>query len=89
MNITCEEVAKQMGVDIDLSLSFDHYIGNICKKAAQQLNAMGRIRHNLSLLNRLTFFHTFVLSNFNFVLRHGITALKTILKRWRNYKKGN
>ena len=66
VNITCEEVVKLLGVDIDFNLSFDSHISNICKKAAQQLNVMRRIGHNLSLLNRLTIFHTFVLSNFNF-----------------------
>ena len=66
VNITCEEVVKLLGVDIDFNLSFDQHISNICKKAAQQLNVMRRIGHNLSLLNRLTIFHTFVLSNFNF-----------------------
>ena len=66
VNITCEEVVKLLGVDIDFKLSFDSHFSNICKKAAQQLNVMRRIGHNLSLLNRLTIFHTFVLSNFNF-----------------------
>ena len=66
VNITCEEIVKLLGVDIDFNLSFDHHISNICKKAAQQLNVMRRIGHDLSLLNRLTIFHTFVLSNFNF-----------------------
>ena len=65
-NITCEEIVKLLGVDIDFNLSFDHHISTICKKAAQQLNVMRRIGHNLSLLNRLTIFHTFVLSSFNF-----------------------
>ena len=54
VNITCEEVVKILGVDIDFNLSFDQHISNICKKAAQQLNVMRRIVHNLSLLNRLT-----------------------------------
>ena len=66
VNITCEEIVKLLGKDIDFNLSFDHHISNICKKAAQQLNAMRRIGHSLSLFNSLTIFHTFVLSNFNF-----------------------
>ena len=35
VNITCEEDVKLLGVDIDFNLSFDHHIGNKCKKAAQ------------------------------------------------------
>jgi hypothetical protein len=38
-------------------------ITNICKKAVQQLNILKRIGKNL---NRLTIFHTFILSSFNF-----------------------
>ena len=60
VNIKCEEVVKWLGVDIDFNLNFNHNISNICKKAAQQLNVMRRIGHNLSLLNRLRKFHTFV-----------------------------
>ena len=89
VNITCEEDVKLLGVDIDFNLSFDHHIGNICKKAAQQLNAMGRIRHDLSLLNRLTIFTLLFYPILIFVLWHGISVLKIILKRWRNYKKGD
>ena len=65
-NISCDEVVKLLGVDIDFMLNFDCHIKNICKKAVQQLNILKRIGKNLSKLNRLTIFHTFVLSNFNF-----------------------
>ena len=46
VNITCEEVVKLLGE----YLSFDHHISNNCKKAAQQLNAMRRIEHNVKLI---------------------------------------
>ena len=39
---------------------------NICRKASQQLNVLKRIGCFLSKLNKLTIFHTFILSNFNF-----------------------
>ena len=82
VNITCEEGVRLLGADIDFNLSFDYHISNICKKAAQQLNVTRKIGHNLSLLNWLTIIHTFVLSNFNFVLYHGTFAQKITLKRW-------
>jgi hypothetical protein len=65
-NISCDEVVKLLGVDIDFMLNFDCHIKNIFKKAVQQLNILKRIGKNLSKLNRLTIFHTFVLSNLNF-----------------------
>jgi hypothetical protein len=39
-NISCDEVVKLLGVDIDYMLKFDCHIKNICKKAVQQLNIL-------------------------------------------------
>ena len=57
---------KLLGVDIDFNLNFDFHIQNICKKAGQQLNVLKRLGKNLCKLSKLTIFHTFILSNFNF-----------------------
>ena len=64
-NISRDEVVKLLG-DIDFMLNFDCHIKDICNKAFQQLNILKCIGKNLSKLNRLSIFHTFVLSNFNF-----------------------
>ena len=64
--INCEDVVKLLGVDIDYQLNFDHHISNLCRKAGQQLNALKRLSPILSRLNKLTIFHTFILSNFNY-----------------------
>ena len=64
--ITCDEVVKLLGIDIDYQLNFNYYIKNICRKASQQLNVLKRIGCFLSKLNKLTIFHTFILSNFIF-----------------------
>ena len=66
VNITCEDSVKLLGIDIDFMLNFDNHIKTICKKAVQQLNILKRIGRNLCKLSRLTIFHTFILSNFNF-----------------------
>ena len=34
---------KLLGVDIDYQLNFDHHIGNLCRKAGQQLNVLKRL----------------------------------------------
>ena len=78
-NISC--------VDIDFMLNFDCHIKNICKKAVQQLNILKRIGKNLSKLNRLTIFHTFVLSNFIFPPCLGIFAQKLIRRKLKRYRK--
>ena len=64
--INCEDVVKLLGVDIDYQLNFDHHISNLCRKAGQQLNVLMRLSPFLSRLNKLTIFHTFILSNFNY-----------------------
>ena len=65
-NISCDDIVKLLGVDIDFKLNFDFHIKNLCTKAVQQLNILKRIGKNLNKLNRLTIFHTFIQSNFNF-----------------------
>jgi hypothetical protein len=55
------------GIDTDYQLSFDKHIKNICRKASKQLSVLNRIGwFFLSKLNKLTIFHSFILSNFNF-----------------------
>jgi hypothetical protein len=38
--ITCDEVVKLLGIDIDYQLNFNYHIKNICRKASQQLNVL-------------------------------------------------
>ena len=42
-NISCDEVVKLLGIDIDYQLNFDKHIKNICCKASQQLSVLKRI----------------------------------------------
>ena len=53
-------------IDIDYQLNCDAHISTICRKASQQLNILKRLGSYLNRLNKLTIFHTFILSNFNF-----------------------
>ena len=64
--INCEQTVKLLGIDLDFQLNFDAHIKVICRKASQQLNVLKRIGKHLSKLNKLTIFHSFILSNFNF-----------------------
>ena len=65
-DLTCESTVKLLGIDIDYQLNFDAHISTICRKASQQLNILKRLGSYLNRLNKLTIFHTFILSNFNF-----------------------
>ena len=66
-NISCDDVVKLLGVDIDFRLNFDYHIANICKKTVPQLNILKRIVKNLSKLNRLTIFLHIYLVEFQFM----------------------
>ena len=57
---------KLFGVDIDYQLNFDQHSTYLCRKAGQQLNVLMSLSPFLSRLNKLTIFHTFILSNFNY-----------------------
>ena len=58
---------KLLGIDIDIRLNLNNHISNICKKAAQQLNALKRIENCLSRLNKLSIFSYFYPIQFPFL----------------------
>jgi hypothetical protein len=66
--LTCEDSVKLLGIEIDYQLNFDTHIhvSTICRKASQQLTIIKCLGPYLNRLNKLTIFHTFILSNFNF-----------------------
>jgi hypothetical protein len=73
-----DEVVKLLGIDIDYQLNFNSHIKNICRKSSQQLNVLKRIGCFLSKLNKLTIFHTFILSNF----LQSLKTTKSCKTRW-------
>ena len=66
VKISCDETVKLLGVEIDYLMKFDSHISSICRKAAQQINILKRLGKYLTKLNKLTIFHTFIVSNFNY-----------------------
>jgi len=77
-NISCDEVVKLLGIEIDHQLNFDKHIKNICRKASQQLSVLKELfGFFLSKLNKLTIFHS--LYCLIFVLWLGIFVQKQIL----------
>jgi hypothetical protein len=65
-DLTCESTVKLIGIDNDYQLNVDAHISTICRKASQQQNILKRLGSYLNRLNKLTIFHTFIRSNFNF-----------------------
>jgi hypothetical protein len=65
-DLTCEKTVKLLGIEIDYQLNYAAHVSSICRKASQQLNVLKRLGFLLNRLSKLTIFHTFILSNFNF-----------------------
>ena len=55
-----------MRIEIDNKLNFNNHINTICRSAANQLNALLRLRHVLGIEERKALIQSFALSNFNY-----------------------
>ena len=64
--IKSEPEVKLLGVTFDFQLKFTSHVSNICKKSSRQLNVLKRMGKHLCKLSKLTIYHSFIMSNFNF-----------------------
>ena len=64
--VTSSKEVKLLGLTIDCKLSFSKHISNICKQAANKLNAIKRFQKHISEKTKRQLAKTFVLSYFNF-----------------------
>ena len=85
--LSCESTVKLLGIDIDYHLNFDTHIGNICRKAFQQLSILKRLGSFLNKLSNLTIFHTFILNYLNFCPFAWISAQRKFFKNLKRCRK--
>ena len=64
--IESENEQVLLGVTIDLNLSFEKHINNLCKKASQKLNALARISGYINLQKRRVIMKSFIISQFGY-----------------------
>ena len=57
---------KLLGISIDTTLSFEHHITSLCKKASQKLHALARIAHYMDFEQRRPLMKAVVISQFNY-----------------------
>ena len=57
---------KLLGISIDTTLSFEHHITSLCKRASQKLHALARITHYMDFEKRRSLMKIFVISQFNY-----------------------
>ena len=59
---------KLLRISIDTTLSFEHHITSLCKKASQKLHALARIAHYMDFEKRRSVMKAFVIFQFNYCL---------------------
>ena len=57
---------KLLGVQLDDKLNFDSHISSICKSAANQLNALIRLKDFLGFQEKKVLINSYIISNFNY-----------------------
>ena len=86
MNTGNEEIespseVKHLVIEIYDKLDFNNHINTICRSAANQLNALIRLRHFLETKERKALIQSFVLSNFNYCpLLWTLSSVKSLNK---------
>ena len=64
--INPENCVKLHGIEIDNKLCFEQHISTLCKKASNQLNAIGKIKKYMGFKEKEILLNSFVYSNFNY-----------------------
>ena len=64
--INSANCVKVLGIEIDNKLCFEQHISTLCKKASNQLNAIGGIQKNMGFKEKEILLNSFVYSNFNY-----------------------
>ena len=69
-----EPNVKLLGINIDTNLNFNYHISVICKRAAQQLNALKRLSAFLNTNSHLLLYKSFIFSHLIIARQSGITV---------------
>ena len=64
--INSENCVKLLGIEIENKLRFEHHNSKLCKKASNQLNAIGRIQKYMDFKEKAILLNSFVYSSFNY-----------------------
>ena len=92
--INSENCVKLLGIKIDNKLCFEQHIHTLCKKASNQLNAIGRIQKYMGFKEKEILLNSFIYSNFNycplvwhFCLSKSLNKIEKIQERSLRYYK--
>jgi hypothetical protein len=66
VTIRHQPVVKLLGVYFDTKLNFSYHINEICRKAGKKLCVLARLSKSLDTKSKLTLFHAFILTHFEY-----------------------
>ena len=66
ISLKSETKFTPLGVDIDNQLTFHSHINNICRKVANQINALESFQFTWERMKKMVFMKSCILSNFNY-----------------------
>ena len=66
LEIESSKKEKLLGISIDTTLSFEHHITSLCKKASRKLHALARIARYMDFEKRRSLMKEFVISQFDY-----------------------
>ena len=78
---------KLFGIEIDNKLNFAQHINRICKSAANELDALIKLKRFLGFQERKALLNSFVLSNFNYCTLIWMFASSKFLTKIENLHK--
>ena len=86
--ILSENCVELLGIKIDNKLCFDEHISDICRRAAAQLNALIRLKSNLTFTTKKVLVESYIYANFNycplvwnFSSAHSLSKIEKIQER--------
>ena len=59
-------LVELLGIHLDDKLNLNMYISNICRSAANQLNALIRLKSYLNFNSKRVLINSYIISNFNY-----------------------
>ena len=86
-NIKVVSSVELLGIQIGDKLNFNLHIGNICRSAADQLNALIRLKRLLGFKEKRIPINSYFMTNFNYCLSSWVFSSASSLKKIENLQK--
>ena len=78
---------KLLGIQIDNQLNFNLHISNICRTAANQMNALTRLKRFLGFKEKRILINSYFMVNFNYSPLVWMLLSASLLKKIDNFQK--